>query len=538
MASGQGALGQQQESQVVDLLIQAKNLLEQQKAEEARGVLEKARALDGEHVAVRTLLALTYYKTGRLEQAENLYGELIDEVPMESALYVNLSMLYLQQQRVQAARKLLEKALEFSPADKKVHSSLGLVYARLEDYRKAHEHFETAGQAEMAARMARKFEEQPVLLAPIELSKPVAVPAIVVEDELAVGLDGSILPLQGAMTNPEQRAISSSDAFSASESDGAAPLLLLSNNEPEHSIRPTEPVKTFPVASVVEVQDESWPVVVLPPEQNSRGRRDTEPPPSEDVPFLLQDDASMGGFGDIFSPQQPTPPPAPADLADYDYSAIDEVLGLADTWWEVDEDAEPPTFWSREADVLEIYCESQVFSRLSGLISMTGSLETRWESKRFQGKPIEQIFGPPEDPMACIEGRGTLRLFVEKAKHLTMMQIADPLAAYFCEGSVLAFGPQISWENGRVPSPSNEVPDMPLDNLWGEGTVLVVSKAPLRGFHIKAGQRVRVAYDRLVGWVGALVPRIVHEKALALPDRPTVAFVEFEGEGGILVRKC
>lgn len=533
MASGQGALGSQQESQVVDLLIQAKNLLEQQKAEEAQGVLEKARALDNDHVAVRTLLALAYYKTGRLEEAETLYGELIDEVPMESSLYINLSMLYLQQQRVQAARKLLEKALDFNPTDKKIHSSLGLVYARLEDYRKSQEHFEMAGQTEMAARMARKVEEQPILLAPIEIAAPVPSPAV--EEELAVGLDGSILPLQGAMTSPEQRAVSPSDAFAASDSEGSAPLLLLSS-EPEHSVRPTEPVKTFPVASALEVQDESWPVVVGPPERDARGRSDTEPPPSEDVPFLLHDDGSMGDFGDIFSPQQ-TPPPAPAELADYDYSAIDEVLGLADMWWEVDEDAEPPTFWSREADILEIHCESHVYSRLSGLISMTGSLDTKWESKRFQGKPIDQIFGPAEDPMACIEGRGSLRLFVDKTKHLTMMQIADPLAAYFCEGAVLAFGPQISWENGRVPSPSSEISDMPLDNLWGEGTVLVVSQGPLRGFHIKAGQRVRVAYDRLVGWVGALVPRIVYEKALALPERPTVAFVEFEGEGGILVRK-
>lgn len=522
MASGQGALGAQQESKVVDLLIQAKALLEKQQAEEARIVLEKAHALDSEHVAVRTLLALTYYKTGRLEEAEELYRHLLDEVPMESALYVNLSMLYLQQQRVQAARNLLEKALEFSPNDKKVHSSLGLVYARLEEFRKAHEHFLAAGQREMAERMSRKIEDKPLSI----MDTPVAT----ADEELPVGLDGSVLPLQGAMTLPEEKGVS----IAALESDGAAPLLLLSSDEDAASSRPTEPVKTFPVASSLEVQDESWPVVVLPPEKPERP--DTEPPPSEDVPFMLDDDGSLGDMLGGFEPQH-TPQPAPADLADYDYSAIDEVLGLADMWWEVDEDAEPPTFWSREADLLEIHCETRVYSRLQGLISTTGTLDMKWESKRFQGKSIEQTFGPTEDPMACIEGRGSLRLCIDKSKHLTMMQLADPLAAYFCEGRVLAFGPQLSWENGRVPSPSSDVADMPLDNLWGEGAVLILSKGPLRGFHIQAGQRVRVAYHQLIGWVGALVPRIVHEKGLALPDRPLSAFVEFEGEGGILVDK-
>ena len=520
-----GAVGAEQETQIVDLLVSAKSLLERQDAAGACEVLERAKAMQADHVVVRTLLALSYFKMERFEEAEELYKALINELPLEVALYVNLSMLYLQQHRVRSARSILDMALQYHPNDKKIHSSLGLVYARLEEYTRARDHFLLAGQEDMAERMARKIEES----APKDLLIGAGAPNE--GGELMVGLDGTLLPMQHAMTQPEQRAITAEQE--AEISGGAKPLLLL--HEDSASTRPTEPVKTYRVSSVLEVENESWPVVVVPSDDPGL------PPPSaaeiaaaeEDVPFSL----SQQDLPDFALAAQSTPPPAAADLADYDYSAVDEALGLADIWWEVDEDAEAPRFWSREADILEIRCDSQIYTRIQGMMSMTGSLTTAWEFKRFQGKPIEQIFGPPENPLARIAGSGVVRLHIDRKHHLNMMQMTEPLSAYFREGAVLAFGSQISWENGRVPSPAANIPDLPLDNLWGEGAILVLTENALRGFHIKAGQRVRVAYSQLVGWIGALVPRILYEKHLALPERAAPAFVEFEGEGAILVTK-
>lgn len=450
---------------------------------EVAGAIEAfARVLEsdpGNRVA-KTLLALGYTKEGNLREAEKLYVELLSQTPEDATLCVSLGVLYLQMDRLSEATEFLQDALKLQPESKKAHSTLALVYVKQGRWKEARDEFKEAEQPAMVARMEEKIQEE-------ETQKERE------KAEEATAILGDLGDLGGDSDLPT--------------GDTGIPGM----------------------------EEEPLAVVVLPSSHEEKGAKKSEG--LEDVPFLMGEKQkhpsnppeAAGKKAKVQGPQW-----KPLQKTEgSDPKAWRPNLGSEEMWLE--DGGDPGAFWLRSDNILQIRSKKQMYCRLRHLISTTGTLKLQWEQKRFQGKPIEQTFGPRDNPMARVEGSGLLYFAPESSKTLTVVQLSKSLISYFREGSVLAFEPEISWENGRVPSSFKGIPDLPLDNLWGDGSLLLASSGPLRGLQVQPGGRVRVAYRHLIGWVGALVPRIVVEQSLSLQDSEGPAFVEFEGEGGILI---
>lgn len=438
----QGQSSQTQE-QVIKYLQQGKMLLEKNQPAEARQVLEQARDLVPNNVAVRTLLALSHFKLNELERAEEIYLTLIDENPKEASLRSHLAMQYIQQERFLEACGLLEEALEIQPDYPTAYSSLGLVYARLGRFGEARDAFANANQPEMAERMEKKLQEQAEKDAPSELELP-------------------------------------------EEEEAKEPTLEVDDHTPLS-------VKVLPGPETTSHSDES-----------------------ADVPFSLS---------------VSVPDSTPGHATPFNKYADEDG---AERFWlptgdELEERATP--FLLFEDQRLLIRADRRVYTRLSNLVAISGSPQRHWETKRFQGNSIDQPFGPKENPLARLDG--ACELFFEKStdRFRALLPLEEGQTAYFREGAVFAFSEHLSWENGRVPSPLEDIDDLPLDNLWGEGQIVLEYDHRLWGLAARSGRKVRVEYSKLVGWLGTLVPRIITEDTYG-PERPTI---EFEGEGSIFI---
>jgi uncharacterized protein (AIM24 family) len=80
-------------------------------------------------------------------------------------------------------------------------------------------------------------------------------------------------------------------------------------------------------------------------------------------------------------------------------------------------------------------------------------------------------------------------------------------SAYFLEGVVFAFEDPVSFENGRVASGSGQ--DLNLVHLRGQGSVLLATRGEIGALEVTRDAPVRVPITALVGWTGAITPRVV-----------------------------
>ena len=460
-----------QQKQVLDYLQEGKLYLEQDAPQDALSVLQKAFELVPSNVAVRTLLALSHFKLGNLADAEAIYKALIDENPREASLRSHLAMQYIQQKRYNDGCVLLEEAEEIQPDNMTIHNSLAIVYAKLGDYAKAKDKFLLVGQDEMAEKMEQKLREKLALSVDLEFDLP--------EEE-----------------EEEPAPVSMQE----SSSDDGQPISVV----------------VLPIAddgSRVKIQDEG------------------------DVPFSLdpQDPAHSGEL-DALTPFIPKESPS-SSIPSIPVASLAPQVDNPKLWLPFDTELEQKVgaFSLLEKGHLLIHTENRVYARLASLSYLSGSPEITLENKRFQGKAVDQLFGPLENPVARLDGDCQLLLRASEKTFRTVLEISLKQSAYFCEGVVLAFEDTLSWENGRIPSPNTEIADLPLDNLWGNGRIVIEGQSRFWGVPVRAGKRVRVDYRYLVGWLGSLVPRIVVDKEIPSSDGIPKAFVEFEGEGGVLL---
>ena len=434
MASGQPP----QEDKILEFIYEGKNFLDQDKLEEALDILQKACEYAPNHIGVRTLLALTYTRLERLNDAETLYKTLIKENPKESALLVDLARLYMKQNAHEEARRCLEDALSLQPNNRQAQTWLGLAYAKLGWYKEAYEQFKSAEQDKFAQKMLAKLEEAGGEVPADATSKP-----------------GS----QGGMAS----------------------------------------------------------VVVLPPTNDPH--KDVKP---SDVPFPVLRNAAKT--------------PVPFSKKGLNQAQTQNQKQGSRTWLSLSsfETTETQPFVLFEDRRLLISITTRAYSRLQNIQIVAGQPDIVWESKRFQGKPLEQMFGPRKNPIAKIEGAGQVLLGIPPEHHRLLIELKEEVGAYFREGAILAFSGGIQWENGRVPSPFKHLDDLPLDNFWGDGALVLESNRKIMGLKVEPGQRTRIAFDQLLGWMGSLVPRIV-ESDWQFPEQSAQAFIEFEGTGRILL---
>jgi uncharacterized protein (AIM24 family) len=134
-------------------LVRGAELLQTGDAAVARGMLERALRLRPKNQRGQNLLALSYFKLGQFDRAEQIYRTLISDYPKDATLRLNLGLVHLKTRRTEDAVLTFASVLDLEPEHKKAQSYLGLAYMQQREYERAGDWFARAGNTAMAERM-------------------------------------------------------------------------------------------------------------------------------------------------------------------------------------------------------------------------------------------------------------------------------------------------------------------------------------------------------------------------------------------------
>jgi len=196
----------------------------------------------------------------------------------------------------------------------------------------------------------------------------------------------------------------------------------------------------------------------------------------------------------------------------------------------------PPEVFAIEGGILHVAVRGELVCRLDGLFAVRGAVTARPEVKRFRGKLTEKPFGAGRERMNRVAGEGAL-FFRTGGWVFTVVDLAGD-AGYFREEAVFALEEAVVFENGRVPSRHSR--DLDLVHLRGRGRMLLRTVAAPVAIEISGSEPLRVPPQALVGWTGAVTPRIgllaaegVPPDAAPPPGAPVM--VELNGDGRVFV---
>jgi uncharacterized protein (AIM24 family) len=196
----------------------------------------------------------------------------------------------------------------------------------------------------------------------------------------------------------------------------------------------------------------------------------------------------------------------------------------------------PPEVFAVEGGILHVAVRGELVCRLDGLFAVRGSVSARPEVKRFRGKLTEKPFGAGRERIHRVAGEGAL-FFRTGGWVFTVVDLAGD-AGYFREDAVFALEEAVVFENGRVPSRHSR--DLDLVHLRGRGRMLLRSVAAPVAIEISGSEPLRVPPAALVGWTGAVTPRIglLGAEGIppdAVPPPGTPVMVEMTGDGRVFV---
>jgi uncharacterized protein (AIM24 family) len=171
----------------------------------------------------------------------------------------------------------------------------------------------------------------------------------------------------------------------------------------------------------------------------------------------------------------------------------------------------------------------ELLTRVEGLLLVTGSVKLEPESKRFRGRMTDQPFGIGAARVMRATGNGVLVVSAPAGRQFAAVELTEE-GAYFREEVVYAFEESVMFENWRVPS---DLGELDLVHLGGKGKVLLRLDGALRSHQVGANLPATVPLERLVGWFGNVMPRVM---ALAVDEGGKVVKggAELSGEGFVL----
>src|ERR1043165_1171558 len=160
--------GKSSEDEFLHALYQGGELLAAGKVIEAKEHLERAYQLQPKNEKGQNLLGLTYFKLGLFDRAAEIYENLVQENPADPTLRVNLGLVYLKTNAVARAIREFETATDLSPDHKRAHNYLGIALAQAGEYGRARDHFDLAGNDQMAEKMSKVIGGEGVVAAPVQ----------------------------------------------------------------------------------------------------------------------------------------------------------------------------------------------------------------------------------------------------------------------------------------------------------------------------------------------------------------------------------
>jgi hypothetical protein len=195
----------------------------------------------------------------------------------------------------------------------------------------------------------------------------------------------------------------------------------------------------------------------------------------------------------------------------------------------------PADAFAVEGSILHVAVRGEIVTRLDGLFAVRGAVTARPEVKRFRGKPTEKPFGAGRERMNRLSGEGAL-FYRTGGWVFTIVDLAGD-AGYFREEAVFALEEPVTFENGRVPSRFSR--DLDLVHLRGRGRMLLRTVAAPVAIEIAGSEPLKVPAAALVGWTGAVTPRIgLLGEGVAIDGAPppgVPVVVELTGDGRVFV---
>ncbi len=189
-------------------------------------------------------------------------------------------------------------------------------------------------------------------------------------------------------------------------------------------------------------------------------------------------------------------------------------------------DDEDPANFRLDGDALVVRSTGKVFTRLQGIFSVDGEMKFSPVNKRFKGEITTHSFDKGSRAMMQVDGSGRLLIYPSDQSHFYIhLQSKEP--SYFQEDQVFAFSDTALWENGVLPAERGE--GIRIFHLMGSAEVVFQSVGALRSRTLENEGRIMLLADRLVGWAGPLVPRLLQANPL-LPDG---LWIELKGIGRV-----
>lgn len=181
------------------------------------------------------------------------------------------------------------------------------------------------------------------------------------------------------------------------------------------------------------------------------------------------------------------------------------------------------------SEVFSLAVEGEVHVRRRVLLGSTGPIAFAYACRRRRGQATSERLGQGEDVFLRGAGQGQLWLAPSSARGGLFALTLEKDVIYVVEDRVVAFDGDLFWESGRLPRDG-----LPLLQFRGLGrVVLELPRVDIASVRVAMGQPIRVTRDRLLGWVGKVVPQHVPGGDATLP----YAHVACEGEGMLLLLK-
>ncbi|MBS2012473.1 MAG: tetratricopeptide repeat protein [Deltaproteobacteria bacterium] len=546
-------------------LYRGSELLQDNRAHEAKEELERALHLQPHDTKGQDLLAVVYFRLGLYPRAITIYEELRRTSPRDPSLLLNLALCYLKTGQPALARRDLEQLLVLNPSHSRGWGYLGLACERLGDLREAQRAFEQGGHAQMARRMAERrssMSPPPELPAESVPSREVREVVAAAYEELDAGelsfaladpvSSGTEHEVMGDSWRPVELGSplgkdtggsnAPGDTKKPDTKDGPPPPRVTGLPQVRHPSmgrRPTLIVGVPPAADPAEIEALSRlpsprpPTFTLdePGAPSFHGRHVVRVPAVRHGEGSAEDDTTNGEeprskhtlpppavLGPLPSVDQPLPSVSPQAASKL---TRDSIVAFPATGSVV--------IHPSGLALVKTSAGAGFSARLESMRASSNGLTMKMLERQMKGKSTGESFGGVGSPIVQVSGDGQLVLTPRAGRKISSFLLEDDMC-FVREEVLLGFDGEVAFENGRLAAGDGEL--VPIVQLRGRGPVLLEAIGEILTLEVQANRGMGVRREAILGWFGRLVPRAVPIQEAPCGLR---GLVSFAGEGRVLV---
>ena len=544
-------------------LYRGSELLQDNRAHEAKEELERALHLQPHDAKGQDLLAVVYFRLGLYPRAISIYEQLRRTSPRDPALLLNLALCYLKTGQAGLARRDLEQLLAVNPSHARAWGYLGLACERLGALGDAQKAFEQGGHGQMARRMAeRRASQAPPAPMLEEMS-----PSREVRDVVAAAyeeLDAGELSFELAEPASDSRD-NSPDSWRPIElgqmartrPDGS-PLSMRGDQLAAESKKPDTkdgppPVGMPHLGGPTSAGHRNTLMVGVAPPHAAADLEALSRLPSPRPPTFAVEETATGSVrrtGTARLPAVRVPVVGPADMGTYDPNAPTSKRTLQPPPVVRPPTVPPPAAQLTQDSIVSFPAAGSVIvhpsgvalvrtapvagfaARLEAVRASSNALTMKLLERQVKGKTTGESLGGVGSPLVHATGEGQLVLAPRPGRKLSSFTL-EPGTHDMCfvrEEVLLGFDGELVFENGRLATGEGEF--VAVVQLRGKGAVLLEAIGEILTLEVQGNRGLSVRREVVLGWFGRLVPR-----ALAPSEAPCGqrGLVSFAGEGRVLV---